>query len=124
MTDIQNRKDLELLMEQFYAQLLADDAISYVFTDVAQIDLPEHLPHIVDFWESVVLHTGNYQKNVLQVHLDLNQKENLTSEHFKVWLDHLHQTVDQNFAGTNAENLKTRSLSIATVMQLKMQKSG
>lgn len=120
MTDIQNRKDLELLMADFYARLLADDAINYIFTDVAKIDLPEHLPHIVDFWELSILHSGNYKKNVLQVHLDLDNKETLTGTHFQTWLKHFDAAVDQNFSGANAETIKTRALSIATVMQIKL----
>ncbi len=121
MTDLQNREDLELLMKRFYARLLADDSISYIFTDVAQIDLQEHLPHIVDFWELSILHTGNYKKNVMQVHLDLNHKEKLRREHFETWLGHFYRSVDAHFAGPNAELIKTRALSIATVMQIKMQ---
>lgn len=124
MKDIQNRKDLELLMADFYARLLADDTINYIFTDVAKIDLAEHLPHIVDFWELSVLHSGNYKKNVLQVHLDLNRKELLTGVHFQTWLGHFNASVDAHFSGVNAEIIKTRALSIATVMQIKMHQSG
>ncbi|SCY34371.1 group III truncated hemoglobin [Flavobacterium caeni] len=124
MTDIQTRADLEKLMAQFYDKLLADASISYIFTDVAKIDLVTHLPKIVDFWEVVVLHSGQYQKNVLQIHLDLHAMTPLEPQHFNTWLGHLHQTVDELFVGENAENLKTRALSVATVMQLKMQKTG
>lgn len=120
MTDIQNRTDLELLMAVFYDKLLADGSINYIFTDVAKIDLPEHLPHIVDFWELSILHTGNYKKNVLQVHLDLDGKETLTADHFKTWLQHFHASVDEHFSGNNSEIIKTRALSIATVMQIKL----
>lgn len=121
MKDIQTRKDLELLMDRFYAKLLADPSINYIFTDVAKIDLPKHLPHIVDFWELSILHSGNYKKNVLQVHLDLNGKERLTATHFQVWLGYFNTSVDENFIGNNAEIIKTRAISIATVMQIKMQ---
>ncbi|MFT3795275.1 group III truncated hemoglobin [Flavobacterium sp.] len=124
MTDIQNRSDLELLMAAFYDKLLADDSINYIFTDVAKIDLPEHLPHIVDFWELSILHTGNYKKNVMQVHLDLNHQEPLTRAHFETWLGHFHDAVDEHFSGQNAELIKTRALSVATVMQIKMQHSN
>ena len=121
MEDIQTRKDLELLMERFYTKLLTDPAINYIFTDIAKINLPEHLPHIVDFWELSILHSGNYKKNVMQAHLDLNRKAPLTAVHFQVWLNHFNASVDENFSGTNAEITKTRAVSIATVMQIKMQ---
>ena len=120
MKDIQTRSDLETLMDAFYKRLLADDSISYIFTDVAKIDLKEHLPHIVDFWEQIILNSGSYRKNVLQVHLDLNEKTPLNSVHFHTWLSHLTAVIDQSFAGENAEMIKTRAMSIATVMQIKM----
>lgn len=121
MTDIHTRKDLEWLMEHFYAKLLSDDAINYIFTDVAKINLEQHLPHIVDFWEQVVLNTGSYKNNVLQIHLDLNEKVKLLPGHFEIWLHHFEQTVNSRFIGENASKMITRAVSIATVMKIKLQ---
>ncbi|WP_417358202.1 group III truncated hemoglobin [Flavobacterium sp.] len=120
MKDIETREDIALLMREFYNRLLADPAISYIFTDVAKIDLEAHIPHLTDFWELSVLHTGSYKKNVMQLHLDLNNKERLTNVHFDVWLNHFNQSVDDLFSGSNAEKIKTRALSIATIMKIKI----
>ncbi|MEE1896737.1 group III truncated hemoglobin [Flavobacterium rakeshii] len=120
MKDIETREDIALLMREFYNRLLTDPAISYIFTDVAKIDLEAHLPHLTDFWELSVLHTGTYKKNVMQLHLDLNSKERLTNTHFDVWLGHFNQSVDDLFSGSNAEKIKTRALSIATIMKIKI----
>lgn len=95
--------------------------MAHIFNDVAQIDLEAHLPHIVSFWEDVVLNTGDYRNNVLQVHLNLNAKVPLSKERFDTWLQVFFTTVDNLFAGQNAEKIKTRALSIATVMQIKMK---
>jgi hemoglobin len=120
MNDIQNRADLELLMDSFYQKILQDTAINYIFTEIAQINLEKHLPHLVDFWEQTLFNTGGYKNNVLQVHLDLNAKLPFTTVHFETWLRYFNQTVDELFTGENAEKIKTRALSIATVMKLKM----
>ena len=48
--DIENREDLHLLMQAFYKKLLSDDSINYLFTDVAKIDILQHIPVLVDFW--------------------------------------------------------------------------
>ena len=121
MKDIETRADIELLMREFYNRLLADSAISYIFTDVAKIELEAHLPHLADFWELSLFHRGNYRKNVMQIHLDLNAKEKLTNEHFDIWLSYFYTTIDTFFAGDIAEKAKTRALSIATIMKIKMQ---
>lgn len=120
MRDIQTREDLHLLMSEFYKKLLADPKINFVFTEVAKIDLQPHLWDLVDFWEQILLNTGSYRKNVLQIHMDLNQKIKLSEEHFAIWLQHFNCTIDQEFTGQIAENMKTRALSIATVLKIKM----
>ena len=97
MKDIENRHDLEVLLSAFYNRLLQDPAINYIFTDVAGINLEEHLPQIVDFWEQSLFYTGSYNKNVLQIHLDLNSKEKLTDAHFKIWLNHFTTATDSLF---------------------------
>lgn len=120
--DIQHRADIEILMRAFYNTLLKDDAMAHIF-DVAQIDLEAHLPHIVSFWEGVVFNTGDYRNNVMQLHLNLNAKAPLSKERFETWLEVFYDSVDGLFEGSNAEKIKTRALSIATVMQVKMQPS-
>ena len=121
MKDIQNRSDIDLLMRDFYGRLLKDPTISYVFTDVAKIDLEAHLPTIGDFWEQNLLHTGNYKNNVLQIHQHLNQLKKLSTDLFEIWLNHFYNAIDANFSGENSEKAKTRALSIATIMKIKMQ---
>ncbi len=121
MKDICCREDLEFLMREFYNSLLQNDLMKRVFIEIAKIDLEAHLPHIVDFWEQNILQTGNYRKNVLEIHRNLNKLEKLTPDYFKIWLDTFFATVDRHFFGEKAEQIKTRALSIATVMLLKMQ---
>ena len=120
MNDIQTREDLHLLMSEFYKKLLADSKINFIFNKIAKIDLAPHLLDLVDFWEQILFDTGSYRKNVMQIHLDLNQKIKLSSAHFAIWLDYFNTTIDENFKGQTAENMKTRALSIATVMKIKM----
>ena len=120
MKDIETRADLEVLLREFYKRLLADDSINYIFTDVAKMDLEEHLPIITSFWELSLFHTGDYRNNPMKIHMDLNNKEKLTEEHFNTWLSHFYSTVDSLFSGANAEKIKTRALSIATIMKIKL----
>lgn len=120
MKDIETQDDLYLLVDSFYKKLLADPAISYIFTDVVKIKLEEHLPILVTFWSQAILGTGGYTKNLTQIHLDIDQKEHLTPELFNIWLGHFNTTVDELFAGSKAEQIKTQALSIATIMQIKI----
>ncbi len=120
MQDIQNQDDLYLLVDEFYKKLLADESISYIFTDVVKIHLEEHLPILVTFWSQAIFGTGGYTKNLTQIHLDVNAKEHLTPELFKIWLHHFYTSLDEHFKGENCEKIKTQALNIATVMQIKI----
>jgi hemoglobin len=118
-TDIQSREDILLLMQQFYQKLLADASISYLFTDVANINLEHHLPVLVDFWDSILFQSDTYRKNAIQPHMGLHQKSPLKKTHFDTWLKYFFETVDELFEGEKAFMAKERAKSIATVMQIK-----
>ncbi len=123
MKDLTSRKDIELLMNVFYNKALIDPTIGYLFTDIAQLDLASHLPVICDFWEMVIFKKYGYKKDVLDIHRKLNDKAPLQAIHFEQWLTLFTESVNEHFAGANAEQMKTRALSIATVMQMKFHKS-
>lgn len=117
--DIRNRNDLLLLMKNFYEKLLNDETISYLFTDIAKIDLEHHLPILVDFWDSVLFQSDTYKKNAMQPHMDLHRKSPLQKSHFDTWLKYFKETTDELFEGEKAFIAKERATSIATVMQIK-----
>ena len=51
------------------------------------------------------------------------QKEALKKQHFDRWLLLFNETVNKLFVGNKAELAKTRALSIATIMQVKIHQS-
>ena len=122
-TDIATRADIERLMNGFYGRLLTDDAINFLFTDVAKIDLEAHLPRLVDFWQDQLLGSSNYSGNPMHVHMSLHSEHALTKLHFDTWIGHFNRTVDENFSGPKAHLAKERALSIATVIQIKIAQS-
>ena len=118
--DITTRADIELVIEKFYDKLLVDDLVGFLFTEVIQLNLKEHLPKLVDFWEDQLLGSYKYSGNPMRVHMDLHLKEPLKKEHFERWLQHFNETVDEHFSGMKAHLAKERAQSIATVMQIKV----
>lgn len=117
--DIENRADIDKLMNRFYSQAMTDETIGYIFTDVAKLNLEQHLPIIGDFWESLLFGTSSYQKhgrNPLLVHTVLNEKTPLLLEHFERWLEIFRTSVDENFGGERAEFIKLRANAIANQM--------
>ena len=120
--DIETRTDIEKLIIQFYAKVMINPVIGFIFTDVIKIDLAQHIPIIVDFWETILLDNPVYKKNAMEVHYDLNKKTPLQKEHFNEWLLLFCTTVDELFIGKIATLAKTIAKSIAAVMEFKMIK--
>ena len=118
--DIQTRADIERFVRKFYDLLLADETLSYIFTDVAKIDLQSHLIRISDFWEGILLNPPAYRRNAMQPHLQLNKKTPLLPKHFERLLTNVETSIDAFFAGDKAHHAKNRARSIAMVMQVKL----
>lgn len=117
--DIENRADIDLLMTKFYSTAMVDNAIGYIFTDIAKLDLDHHLPIIGDFWETMLFQAGSYSqhgRNPMMVHAELNEKTSLEQLHFARWLDIFAETIDRLFEGERAEFLKFRAAMIADRM--------
>lgn len=121
-TDIENRSDIIRMVNHFYGKLLQDPLLSQLFTEVARIDLAEHLPILYDFWESVLFRAGKYSRDTLQPHLDLHLAHPLSDLHFERWLELFNSSVDELFTGPNAHQAKVRALSIATVIRIKIHR--
>ena len=120
LPDLQSRSDIQVLIDDFYARVREDETIAYIFNDVMKVNWESHLPKIADFWETTLFGATSYNGNTLQAHLDIDKAEKLKPKHFERWLQLFQETVDNHFSGTNAERIKQRALSIATVMQIKL----
>ncbi|MER3463537.1 MAG: hypothetical protein C4329_03065 [Chitinophagaceae bacterium] len=123
MKNIENRTDIERLLEAFYTKAFQDDLIGKFFTEVLPLNLETHIPVITDFWESIVLGTQGYRKNVMEVHQHIHQLSAIKKEHLDRWVTLFTQTVDEFFKGDKAELMKQRAKSIATLMDIKLNHS-
>lgn len=124
MKDIETRYDINELMHAFYAKAMQDEEIGFYFTEVIPLNLEQHLPVIVSFWENVLFGADSYQGNPMKVHEHIHKLSAFTEKHFNRWLYLFHLTVDELFKGDNAERIKQRATSIATVMKIKLIYGG
>lgn len=122
MKDIENREDIELLIDTFYSKVKEDDLIGVFFTEVIKLDWDEHIPTICDFWESTLFGTAEYNRNPMIKHIELNDKKELTEAHFNRWLSIWEDTIRNNFEGKKADETIKRASQIAKVMQFKIRR--
>ena len=69
--DIEDRCDIDKLLQAFYKAAIVDTEIGHHFDD---LDMKSHLPVIVDFWEKVLFGKPVYFGNPMAVHRRLHEK--------------------------------------------------
>ncbi len=118
--DIENREDIELMVDEFYEKVKIDPVIGFIFNDIAKVNWNSLLLTMYDFWENTIFFTGGYDGNPMKVHKHLHQLVTLTKEHFSQWNQLFTETVDALFEGKNATLAKQRAANISAVMQVKI----
>ena len=118
--DIENRNDIELLVNNFYNKVKTDPVIGFIFNEIVRVNWERHLPVMYDFWENTLFYTGGYIGNPMETHRRLNKLIPLNAGYFQQWTHLFTSTVDELFTGEKAELAKQRATSISTIMQIKI----
>lgn len=121
MSDIQNRRDIETLINAFYAKARASSIIGYIFNEVANVNWEEHLPKMYSFWASMLLDEQSYSGNPMTQHIALSKMTSMTETEFSEWIRLFHLTIDELFTGPKATEAKLRAANIARLMLHKIQ---
>jgi hemoglobin len=114
--DIETREDIELLVETFYTRAFADPVLGPIFIDVAQLDLPTHMPIMCDFWENILFDARKYPGGMMFKHMQLHMLTPLRMHHFQRWLDNWVDTVEALFEGPRANLAKMHASRVAGMM--------
>jgi hemoglobin len=112
--DIRTREDCERLVRAFYGKAMVDPMIGFLFTDVARLDLEEHVPVITSFWATMLLGERSYGGGAFAPHVSLHRKAGLRGPHFQRWLVLWTGTVDELFMGERAEEAKAHAQRVAS----------
>ncbi len=112
-----SKESIDFFVDCFYERVLADERLSPIFVDVAEVDLAVHLPHIKSYWRKLLLGDKKYQRHTMSIHRRLNDKRVLQEEDFQRWLDFFGTTADEHFAGKMTERAKQVARTIAGNME-------
>jgi len=118
--DIRDRADCERLVRAFYGRALVDPVIGFIFTDVAKLDLEEHVPVITSFWETMLLGAGTYGGGAFGVHANLNRQVPFRAGHFVRWLTLWSMSVDELFEGPVADEAKRHGERVANAFHRRL----
>ncbi len=114
--DIRSLDDIKTLVNTFYERVQNDDLIGPVFNDVIQDRWPSHLEKMHRFWQTVLLYEHTYSGSPFPPHAKLP----IDKKHFERWLNLFNRTVDELFAGENAEKAKLQAHRMALTFEYKI----
>lgn len=122
--EIENRKDLALLVTEFYKKIRADKEIGYLFNETIT-DWNEHLEKLTDFWETNLFPVKKYTGDPIKAHQEIDKHFNhaITSDVFGIWLNLWFTTLDELFEGENVAILKRRARKMSTFMFISIYES-
>jgi hemoglobin len=99
------------LLDLFYTKVRADPELGPVFARaIADDEWPAHMAVIQDFWSAVMLKSGRYRGNPLQVHKEV---EGISPELFKRWLVLFDEACREALPADVAEAMHGRAVQIA-----------
>jgi len=118
MTDIRDKKDVIIFVNLFYSKVRIDSVIGPVFAAVIINDNWEpHLNRMYSFWNTILFGKQDYRGNPFSKHANLP----IRSIHFQRWIDLLNETVDENFTGNKADEVKMRAKKMRTMFESKLE---
>jgi hemoglobin len=117
MKDISKKEDIELLVDEFYSRVFENELLAPFF---AHLDFEKHKPKMIHFWSFVLLDEAGYTTNVFDKHAHMHLKD----EHFDVWLRLFEATVNDLFAGPNANEAILRAKTIGFTFAAKFRVRG
>ena len=115
-SDIMTREDVRKLVVDFYRDVAMDDVLGPIFAD-AHVDWSAHIPKLTDFWAWQLLGERAYERNPLRAHEPVHARTPFREVHYQRWLELFETTVNELFAGPNAELAKGRARRMAAAMR-------
>jgi hemoglobin len=117
LTDIQNREDVNKLVNTFYATIKKDDFLGPIFNRmIPEENWEAHLIKLTDFWETNLFNVMKFKGNPMVAHQRTDKTHNYSIEqkHFVYWLKLWFKTIDSLFDGDKAEMAKERARRMST----------
>lgn len=111
MKSIESRKDVNILVNSFYAKVRKDELLGSIFNShIKEEQWDEHLQKLTDFWETILFGVKKFRGNPSQKHINVDNNLNNTvkQEHFGRWLQLWFETINELY-NCNRANLAKES---------------
>jgi hemoglobin len=116
ITDLDQRAAIHDLVVGFYREVVFDELLHPVFTEVAEVDWSVHIPKLIDYWCRVLLDEPGYEGNLLGAHRHVHALGPMRAEHFDRWYELWVQAIDARWAGPGADRAKRHAARIGATL--------
>ena len=117
MNDIVTKDDVVIFVNAFYDEVKSDNIIGPIFNDkIPEDHWPMHLERMYSFWSTVLFGEGDYRGNPFSKHSQLP----IEDLHFDRWLSLLTTSLDKNFCGPKADEVKERANKMSLMFRSKL----
>jgi len=116
MKTIENRNDISILVNKFYAKIRKNELLGPIFTaHIAKDEWAPHLSKLTDFWEMRLFGINNFKGNPSEAHkgVDKSLKHSIDETHFNQWLELWFETIDEMYEGELADRAKAAASKMA-----------
>ncbi len=117
MKPIEDREDINHLVNQFYSKIRKDELLGPIFNShISNDHWKEHLDKLTDFWETNLFGIQKFKGSPTQKHLNVDKNLNYTIEqlHFGRWLQLWFETIDELYIGEFADKAKNAARKMST----------
>jgi len=117
MRQIDNRSDINILVNSFYSKVRVDELLVPIFNaHISDDKWPEHLDKLTDFWETNLFGVAKFKGNPTQKHINVDKNLNYSIEqkHFGRWLQIWFETIDELYEGEYADKAKNSARKMST----------
>jgi hemoglobin len=117
MNIIENRNDVNRLVNRFYAKIRKDELLGPIFNShIAEEKWPEHLSKLTDFWETNLFGIPKFKgsPSAKHINVDANLNHTIEPKHFGKWLQLWFETIDELYEGELALKAKESARKMST----------
>jgi hemoglobin len=104
------------LVTVFYREIMFDELLEPIFSEVAEVDWVEHIPRLIHYWCSILFGTSSDTGSVTKTHRHLHSLQPIEPEHCDRWFSLWIHSVDERWEGPNAERAKSYAAALMAGM--------
>jgi len=101
--DLTTRSQVHDLVVEFYREVVMDELLEPVFSDVAEVDWTIHMPRLVDYWCGILLGATRPRVSTTVVHRRLHEQAPIRPEHCDRWYSMWTRCVRASWSGPHAD---------------------